>query len=144
MQIDFMAYSYQGLVSGLRGLIAYLDRNYELAFCLLSQSKWFMEDAWRTLVSTEHGKWKNFFRGEWLTGTRETIRRLETIRGICKIRADIEKNDGFPAWISEALGFEGHSAIHTIIQANADYDTLAAVLLKKKQGMKAPLFELLR
>jgi len=111
---------------------------------LLSQGKWFMEDAWETLVSTEHGKWQNFFRGEWLTGTRETIRRLETIRGICKIKADIEENAPFPAWIPKALGLGGHSAIHTIIQANVDYDKLAAVLLKRKQGEKDLTSELLQ
>jgi hypothetical protein len=140
-QIDFMAYSYQGLVFGLKGLIAYLDNDYESAFCLVSQSKWLMESAWKVLVATEHGKWKNFFRGEWLTGTRETIRRLGTMQGICKIHADIEKNDPLPAWISEALGLEGHSAIHTLIQANTNYDTLAAMLLHRPQNTKSMILE---
>lgn len=143
MQIDYMAYSYQGFVAGLKGLIAYLGGDYKSAFCWVSRSKWLMKRAWHALAATEHDKWKHFFRGDWLTGTRETIRRLETLQGVCKIQADVALKDGFPAWIREALGFDGRSGIHTIIQAVADYDALAAVLLKDDQDPRKITVELL-
>lgn len=132
MQIHYMAYSYDGLAFGLRGLLAYEAQDYKEAFCLISQSKWAMENALETLLTTEHGKWIHFYRGEWLTGTRETIRRLETLHGLCKIMG--EKDGCISTWIPEAMGISGQSAIHTIVQAHMDYDTLARALLARKQG----------
>ena len=144
MPVDYMACSYRGLVAGLQGLLAYMDGDDEEAFCLMSQSKWFMDDALQALLVTEHGKWRNFFRGEWLTGTRETIRRLETMRGLCRIRGDVVYAGPLPAWIPKAVGFEGGAGIHTIIQAIPDYDALAMALLRHKEGAKNTPSDLLR
>lgn len=132
MQIDYMAFSYEGLMFGLRGLLAYEAGEYKAAFCRLSQSKWATENALKALTDSEHGKWVHFYRGEWLTGTRETIRRLETIRGLCKIMG--EKDHLISTWIPEALGIAGRSAIHTIVQAHMDYDALARALIARERG----------
>ncbi|MCB9460863.1 MAG: glycosyl hydrolase 115 family protein [Anaerolineaceae bacterium] len=134
MQIDYMANSYQGLVYGLRGLLTYMNENYLDAFCLLSQSKWAMEAAWEAFTRTEHDKWINFFRGEWLTGTQETIRWLNTARSMAKIAADTRADHYWPAFPVHALGVYGQASIHTIIQAITDDDSLARALIAAKEG----------
>lgn len=137
-QIDYMANSYQGLVYGLQGLLAYMGEDYLGAFCLLSQSKWAMEAAWEALIRTEHDKWKNFFRGEWLTGTQETLRWLETARGMAKIMADTGVDMYLPAWPIQALDAAGQSTIHTIMQAVTDNDGLARALISIRDGHLLP------
>jgi hypothetical protein len=125
MPIDYTYYSCIGFVSGLRGLLAYGQLDYREAFCLFAHAKKAMEQAWQVLASCEHGKWLHFYRGEWLTDTRETIRQLETIRGMAKIMGDTDTWRS--RWMMDALRLKTRS-IQTLAQATTDYDRLAGAL----------------
>jgi hypothetical protein len=129
MPINYMHSSCQGFVFGLKGVLAYQAQQYELAFCLFSQSKRCMQAAWNALQITEHGRWLHFYRGEWLVDTRETIRHLETIQGLCKILGDT--NDWRSHWMMTAIKLR-HCTIQTTIQATADYDRLADALTARQ------------
>lgn len=126
--IDYMFYSCKGFVAGVKGLLAYGNEDYESAFCLFNEGILDMQGAWESLKKSEHGKWMNFYRGEWLTDTRETIRYLEIIRGITKIKGDTDISRS--VWMMDALRLKKRS-IQTIVQASADYDRLADVLCDK-------------
>ena len=129
MPINYMHASCQGFVLGLKGVLAYQAQQYESAFCLFSQSKRSMQAAWHALQVTEHGKWLHFYRGEWLVDTRETIRQLETIQGMCKILGDTD--DWRSQWMMTAMNLR-HRTIQTMIQATTDYDRLADALIARK------------
>ena len=125
MPIDYTFYSCMGFVHGLKGLLAYNQSNFRKAFCFFSQAKHIMEQAWQTLKACEHGKWHNFYRGEWLTDTRETIRQLEIIRGMAKIMGDTDTWQS--NWTMDALHLKARG-IQTLAQATTDYDRLAKAL----------------
>jgi len=125
MHVNLMYYSCQGFIRGLEGLLAYGEKDYLTAFCLLSEGKQNMEKVWKTLEACEHEKWLNFYRGEWLTDTRETIRYLETIRGMAKIMGDTDHWRS--GWMMDALQLKKRT-IQTITQASTNYDRLARIL----------------
>jgi hypothetical protein len=129
MPIAYMQASCQGFVSGLQGVLAYQAQEYESAFCAFSQSKRSMQAAWHALQATEHGKWLHFYRGEWLVDTRETLRHLETVLGLCKLLGDTD--DWRSHWMMTAMNLR-HRTIQTMIQATADYDRLADALLDRR------------
>ena len=83
--INYTYDSCQGLVIGLRGVQAYLKKDYADALLLFSEARGWMERAWATLQDCEHDKWVHFYRGELQTGTRHTIRDLSVIQGLCRI-----------------------------------------------------------
>lgn len=132
MHINYSYYSCKGFVFGLKGLLAFSEQNYRAAFCFFNEGKSAMEDAWKNLKACEHGKWANFFRGEWLTDTRETIRYLETIRGLTKILGDT--SHWRSEWTMVALELESRT-IQTITQASLDYDQLADILYNTNDGI---------
>ena len=125
MHINYMYYSCQGFVFGLEGLLAYGETDYKSAFCFFNKGKQSMEKAWETLKTCEHGKWLHFYRGEWLTDTRETIRYLETMRGLAKIMGDTDHWRS--QWMMDALQLKKRT-IQTITQASTNYDRLANTL----------------
>lgn len=123
--VRYLAHSCRGFVAGLRGVLAFGAGDYREAFIALSRAGVAMRGAWQALVETEHDQWHNFFRGEWLTGTRETIRELETVRGLAKLLGDSDSWRSM--WMEEALQLRVHT-IQTIVQASTDYDRLAETL----------------
>lgn len=125
MHINYMYYSCQGFVFGLEGLLAYSYTDYKSAFCFFNEGKQSMDAAWKTLKDCEHDKWLHFYRGEWLTDTRETIRYLETMRGLAKIMGDT--SHWRSEWMMDALQLKKRT-IQTITQASTSYDRLAHIL----------------
>lgn len=124
--VRYLAHSCRGFVAGLRGSLAFGAGDYRAAFIALSRAGVAMRAAWQALAATEHGQWRNFFRGEWLTGTRETIRELETVRGLAKLLGDTDSWRS--VWTPEALRLQIHTAVPKIIQASVEYDRLAEAL----------------
>ena len=125
--IDYMFYSCMGFVEGMEGLLAYQKTDFKKAFCYFYLSKKYMKKAWQTLKSSEHDKWTNFYRGDWLTSTQETIRRVDIIQGMCKILGDCMC---YSEWTLDCLHLE--RVAHNILrQAKPDYDKLAAGLIEE-------------
>lgn len=139
--VNYMYYSCQGCVYGLKGVLAYEQKDYKSAFCLFCQGKKAMESAWETLTASEHDKWTNFYRGEWLTNTRETVRYLQTMCGLCRIQGDTDKWRS--VWMVEALGLQ-RSEIDTLMQASTNYDKLAEALIARQNGKQGQDLGILR
>jgi len=139
--ILYMRYSYGGFLEALYGVMAFMDEDYQTAFIHFSDSKAFMEKAWSGLIDDDKPKWTNFYRGEWLTGVRESIRWLETIRGLCRIHGDTES--WWSGWMLEAMGMEKEIMLATINQALTDYDTLARALKMRREGKTISIDSLL-
>jgi hypothetical protein len=105
MHIRYIHNSCRGFVQGLRGLLAYMAGDLEAALALFTEAKDLMQAAWDVLKENEHDKWEGFFRGEYITGTRMTIRYLATIQGLCRIdlHADVPRE----RWATKYLQPEG-------------------------------------
>lgn len=131
MHINYSYHSCKGFIYGLKGLLAFSDMDYKSAFCYFNEGKQAMDEAWESLKACEHGKWLNFYRGEWLTDTRETIRYLETMRGLAKILGDTDHWRS--QWTLDALQLR-NTTIQTSIQASMDYAQLASHLFKLANG----------
>ena len=93
------------------------------------------------LTASEHDKWLNFHRGEWLTNTRETTRYLQTMGGLCRILGDTD--EWRSVWMVEALGLQS-SEIATLIQASTNYDELAEALIARQNGKRGEDLGILR
>ncbi|MDC7232064.1 MAG: glycosyl hydrolase 115 family protein [Spirochaetales bacterium] len=122
MHIRYMRYSSEGFVRGVRGILACLDNRYGDAFILFYKSREHMASALNTLLEGEHGKWKNFYRGDWLTGTAETIRDLDMMISLSRIKGeDLWVNS---TWMIEALGLD-RCAISLLPQSSISSLSLA-------------------
>ena len=140
MHIRYMAESCKGFVCGTNAILAFGEKQFKKAFCLFYRSKTHMRAALEILQSGEHDKWKNFYRGDWLTGTRKTIRYLDTMLSLSRMKGD----DGTvnSAWMIEALNLK-KTAIATLSQAYASDDKLAAALEKAQEDSDAPNLSIL-
>lgn len=139
--ILYMRYSYAGFLSTLRGAMAFMDEDYQTAFIHFYEGKTHMKSAWAGVTADTNPKWKNFYRGEWLTGVRESIRWLETAQGLCRIYGDTES--WWSGWMLEAMGHEKYVMLATINQSLTDYDRLAQALKMQRDGETMSLNELL-
>ena len=83
---DCSYFSCQGFVIGLDGVLAYREGDYARAFKLFTESKGWMKRAWAVIKSCEHDKWVHFFRGEERTSIRDTIRYLDTMQNLCRMK----------------------------------------------------------
>jgi len=131
MHIAYMRYSCDGFVAGMRGLLAYENKEYKDAFVCFSAAKRGMESALNRLIATDHDQWNHFHRGEWLTGTRETIRQLRTIQGLCKIFGDTGK-DPRNGWLPNAMRLTKRTH-NRLAQSSCDYDRLAEAILRERR-----------
>lgn len=128
MHIHYMLYSCEGFICGLTGALDYYAKDFEKAFIHFHQSRNFTVQALEILREGEKGQWRNFYRGDWLTGTKETIRNLETMLSVTRITGEDLRVDS--PWMTKALGLE-HSAISFLPQANISDVVLANKLFER-------------
>lgn len=129
MHIRYSHLCCEGFIQGLRGALSYLEKNSLQAFRRFYKSRDFMLRALGMLHKGEEGKWKNFYRGDWLTGTRETIRYLETMLSVTRITGEnLWVNS---SWMIEALGLE-QTAISFLPQTNVSNILLAGKLSERE------------
>ena len=122
MHIAYMYHSCSGFCLGAEAALAFQAGDYKQAFRKFSAAKRDMRAALDSLKRGEHGKWKNFYRGDWMNGTRETIRSLIMIIGVSKLLGD--KLICNSSWMIEALKLK-HNAIGILPQASLSHDALA-------------------
>ena len=139
--ILFMRYSYAGFLETLYGCVAFMDEDYQSAFIHFSDGKVYMISAWDGITADTDEKWANFYRGEWLTGVRESIRWLQTMQGLCRIQGDTDA--WWSGWMREAQGHEKEVMLATIKQSQTDFDRLAQALKLRREGKVMPLNDLL-
>ena len=77
-----------GLLYTCDGARALMDGEHLDAFLELTLAIAHFERARAALLETEHGKWKDFFRFDWLTGVRATIDRVRALRSHARSLGD--------------------------------------------------------
>lgn len=131
MHIRYMRHSCEGFIFALKGVLAFLEKRYRESFTFFYRNRKEILLAVGQLKEGEHGKWKNFYRGDWLTGTKETVRYLETMINYVRIRGeDLWCNS---PWIIEALGLD-ETAISSLPQATASNLNLAEILCLREDN----------
>jgi hypothetical protein len=141
MFIGFHLHSTRGLVAGMDGLLAWLKEDWKPAFVRFAEALAHTEAALAEFHRVERGKWRRFYRGEWLTGTTKTVRALDVILGAARLRGDT----GWPrsTWVLEALGAERH-AIGLLGQSAVDDRRLATALARRREAPPGEDLSLLR
>ena len=61
------------------------------------------------MAESEHGKWKNFYRADWLTNVKSTIYSLETLRKYLRMHGD---SPDFFLWYKEYIMPENEKKIY--------------------------------
>ena len=125
---QIMYYSCLGYVEGLSSLLCYLEKNYKAAFTGFFKAKKAMLEAEKVLTRLSHGKWQNFYRGDWLSCISETIQYLHTMQGNCRMLGDPGKS----AWANEVLNLS-HYNFNIVNNAHPDWDILAEAMLEKSE-----------
>ena len=125
---QIMYYSCLGYVDGLDALLCYLEKNYKAAFTGFYKAKKAMIEAEKVLNRLSHGKWQNFYRGDWLSCISETIQYLHTMQGTCRILGDPGKS----AWANEVMNLT-HYNFNIVNNAHPDWDILAEAMLEKSE-----------
>lgn len=129
MHIRYMTFSCEGFSCGTQAVLSYKKGNFREAFELFYKSGNFMQKVLNCLLQGEHGKWKNFYRGDWLTGTRETIRYINTMIDLCRIKGeDLVVNS---SWMVESLNLT-ETAISILPQSITSNINLAESLTNKQ------------
>ncbi|GAE31197.1 glycosyl hydrolase 115 family protein [Alkalihalobacillus hemicellulosilyticus] len=58
------------------------------AFVSASQAIWYYEEGVQALRQSEHGKWANFYKADWLTNVQWTIESLQSLRRYLRMHGD--------------------------------------------------------
>lgn len=78
----------------------YQREEYARAFVKASDSLNYFEQSQKVLDRAEHGKWKHFFRADWLTNVKNTINHVDTLRKYIRMQGD---NPDFFLWYKEYI-----------------------------------------
>ncbi len=90
----------RGLTELCRSFAAWSDGSLPLAFVRASRAIWSYRDSLDALSDAEHGKWRNFYRADWLTNVKSTVYSLEALRKYLRILGD---SPDFFLWYRELL-----------------------------------------
>ncbi|WP_235988841.1 glycosyl hydrolase 115 family protein [Aquibacillus kalidii] len=89
-------------LSGCKGLedlcnayVNFHQRKFPQAFVSASQSLWNFQTSLDAMDKSEHGKWKHFFRADWLTNVKNTLYNVDTLRRFIRMHGD---NPDFFLW----------------------------------------------
>jgi len=108
-QTRFHKTSAAGLAYLCQSVLAFLEGQYPQAFVLASQSIWSYRGTTEAMKETEHGKWKHFFRADWLTNVDITIYSVSSLRSFYRMFGD---NPDFFLWHKEYLMPESEKKIY--------------------------------
>ena len=99
----------KGLASLCRSCLAFLEGKFPLAFVYASQALWEYSEGLKAMDAAEHGKWKNFFRGDWLTNIKITVYSLDALRKFIRMHGD---NPDYFLWYKEYIMPENEKKIY--------------------------------
>lgn len=77
-----------GFIDMCKSYFSYREGNYPLAFVYISQAIWNYTAGLKAMKESEHGRWKNFYRADWLTNIKATIYCLEAVRKFLRMHGD--------------------------------------------------------
>jgi hypothetical protein len=90
----------KGFISLCEGYFSYCEKNYPLSFVYISQAIWDYYDSLKAMAESEHGRWENFYRADWLTNVKSTIYSLEAVRKFLRMHGD---SPDFFLWYKEFI-----------------------------------------
>ena len=99
----------KGFISLCKSFFEFEKGNYPIAFVYASQSIWDYSESLDAMAESEHGKWKNFYRADWLTNVKSTIYSLETLRKYLRMHGD---SPDFFLWYKEYIMPENEKKIY--------------------------------
>lgn len=103
-QLRFHAELHLSGCKGMKGLcesyVEFQQKEYPKAFVKASQSMWDYQLSLESMERAEHGKWKNFYRADWLTNVKNTIYNVDTLRRFIRMHGD---NPDFFLWYKEYI-----------------------------------------
>lgn len=73
---------------------------YPESFVYASYAIWEYQRGIEALKKSEHGKWKNFYRADWLTNIKRTIESLDALRKFIRMHGD---SPDFFLWYKQYL-----------------------------------------
>ncbi|MEH6995014.1 glycosyl hydrolase 115 family protein [Neobacillus drentensis] len=100
LQAELHAFGCKGFISLCNAYISFTKNDNPLAFVYSSKSIDHYKDCKRALKRAEHGKWENFYRGDWLTNIDSTIYSLKALRKFLRMQGD---SPDFFLWYKEYL-----------------------------------------
>ncbi|MDH0912539.1 glycosyl hydrolase 115 family protein [Rhizobium pusense] len=111
--VHFQARLHHSGASGLLllcdSIVAFREKRYPEAFVRASQSLWAYRESLEAMADAEHGRWKNFFRADWLTNVKSTLYSLEALRRHIRMFGD---NPDYFLWHKEYLMPESEKKIY--------------------------------
>ncbi|MCL6590884.1 MAG: glycosyl hydrolase 115 family protein [Firmicutes bacterium] len=109
LQVELHLTGCKGLEAICRSFAAYREGNLPLAFVYASQAIWDYQEGLAALARSEHGKWRNFYRADWLTNIKATIYAAETLRRYLRVLGD---SPDFFRWYKDYLMPENEKKIY--------------------------------
>ncbi|WHY02456.1 glycosyl hydrolase 115 family protein [Neobacillus sp. DY30] len=100
LQGELHASGCKGFISLCDAYISFTKNDYPVAFVHASRSIDYYKESKQALKRAEHGKWKHFYRGDWLTNIDSTIYALEALRKFLRMQGDCPD---FFLWYKEYL-----------------------------------------
>lgn len=98
IQVELHYSGCKGFTSLCESYIAAKKKLYPLAFIHASQAIWDYQVGIDAMRKSEHGKWKKFYKSDWLTNIEWTIESLKTLRRYLRMHGD---SPDFFAWYKE-------------------------------------------
>lgn len=109
VQIELHFSGCKGFISLCKAFTEFQKEKYPVAFVYASQAIWDYQEGLNAMSKSEHGKWKNFYRADWLTNVKWTIESLETLRKFIRMHGD---SPDFFAWYKEFIMPESEKYIY--------------------------------
>ncbi len=78
----------KGVINFCESFIAFKEEKYLLSYLFVSRSIWSYQEGLNAMNDAEHGKWKDFYKGDWTTNIRLTIYALKNLRGYIRTLGD--------------------------------------------------------
>jgi len=88
IQVELHDSGCKGFISLCQAYLAAEVKDYPRAFVYASHAIWHYERGLHAMKQSEHGKWKNFYRADWLTNIEWTIESLITVRKYIRMQGD--------------------------------------------------------
>ncbi|WP_058306254.1 glycosyl hydrolase 115 family protein [Gracilibacillus massiliensis] len=85
------------------------QKKYPEAFVYASKALWNYRKGYEAMRASEHGKWENFYKADWLTNVDSTIKNVDTLRKFIRMHGD---SPDFFAWYKEYLMEEKEKHIY--------------------------------
>lgn len=99
----------RGFISACRSFFEYMRGNYPLSFVHASESLWQYKEGLAAMERSEHGKWRNFYRADWLTNIKSTLYSLDAVRKYIRMHGD---NPDYFHWSTDYLLPESEKKIY--------------------------------